>query len=61
MLIDGPVGEGSFMDRVVLSGGDAETGILQQNVNPGGTKPDTGADTPPITQQQGTVFDVVCP
>jgi hypothetical protein len=61
MLVDGPVAEGSYIEDIALSGGDEQTGIVQQNVNPGSTEPASGGGTPAVIQQQGSVFDVVCP
>jgi hypothetical protein len=49
VLIDGPVGVGSSLANVTLTDGDADNGIIQQSLPPGGTTPTLGAGVPPLT------------
>jgi parallel beta helix pectate lyase-like protein len=56
-LIDGPVGEGSSLADVTLSGGDESKGIVQQQVMMGDTAP-TVENAPAIDQQQAAVSSV---
>lgn len=61
ILIDGPVGKGSAMERITLQGADAASGVLQQNVSDSGTSPTQGPGAPAIQREHGQIYDVVCP
>lgn len=58
VLIDGAVGDGSSMTSVSLSGGDEETGIVQQQVDGQATSPTMGADAPELQRHADQLADV---
>ena len=58
MLIDGAVGEGSWLGNIDLSGGDEQKGIVHQNVDPDETKPALGDGVPTITTTSEEIYSV---
>jgi hypothetical protein len=57
-IIDGPVGAGSAVNSIALSGGDEDKGIVQQFVQPAEATPTTGANVPAIQQSAQPITDV---
>lgn len=57
MLIDGAAGPGSWVEEVNLEGADAQSGILQQHVEPGTGLPDMGSNVPAINQTSDVLLD----
>ena len=58
VLINGQVATGSKLAHVTLVDGDEKKGIVQQSCPSGGTAPELGPGTPPITRTDETTFDL---